>query len=64
MYIIIELSALCVLHDDEDVIGGIEDFVEFDDILVVDEFEYFDLSYDLSRRSTTLDIIFLCFILR
>jgi len=64
MYIIIELSALCVLHDDEDVIGGIEDFVEFDDILVVDEFEYFDLSFDLSRRSTTLDIIFLFFILR
>ena len=64
MYIIIELSALCVLHDDEDVIGGIKDFVEFDDILVVDEFEYFDLSFDLSRRSTTLDIIFLFFILR
>jgi hypothetical protein len=38
MYIIIELSSLCVLHDDEDIIGGIEYFVEFDDILMIDEF--------------------------
>jgi hypothetical protein len=36
--IIVELSTLGVFHNDEDIIGGIEYFIEFDNIFVIDEF--------------------------
>jgi len=62
--VIVKFSTLCKFHDDEDVIGCIKDFIEFDDVLVVDEFEYFDLSFDLDRKRVTFEIIFLFFILR
>lgn len=64
LYIVIEFAALCEFHDDEDIVGGVEYFVQFDDVLVVDEFEYFDLSFDLGLNWVTLEIIFLFFILR
>lgn len=62
--IVVELATLCEFHDDEDVVGGVEYFVEFDDVLMVDEFEYLDLSFDLGGRTGTLEIMFLFFILR
>ena len=36
---VVEFALARQFHDHVDVIGGIEDFVEFDDIGVVDEFE-------------------------
>lgn len=32
-----ELALLCKFHDDEDVVGSIENLVQFDDVGVVDE---------------------------
>lgn len=59
-----EFSLLCEFHDDEDVIGGIEYLVQFDDVGVVDEPEYLDLPLDLLEESGTLEIMFLFLILR
>ena len=64
LYVVIEFSALGKFHDNKDVVGGIQYFIELDDVLVVDEFEYFDLSFDLGGTRGTLDIMFLFFILR
>ena len=38
--VIEELAIVGQLHDDEDIIVGIEHFVEFDDIGMVDTFKY------------------------
>lgn len=62
--IVIELPFFSDLHDDKDIIGRIKDFIELDDILVIDELEYSDFSFYLSYKETTFDIIFLLFILR
>lgn len=62
--VIKELALLRKFHDDEDVVGGIEDLVQFDDVGVVDEPEYLDLSLDLLEESGTLEIMFLFLILR
>jgi len=64
LYIIIELSSLRKFHDDKDIFSGVKYFIEFDNVLVVDEFEYFDLSFDLNRGMVTLEIMFLFFIRR
>lgn len=64
LYVIIEFATFSELHDDKDVVGGIEYLVKFDDIFVVDELEDFDLSFDLDDKRITLDIMFLFFILR
>lgn len=34
-----ELPARAVLHDEEEVLGGLDDFVELDEVGVADEFE-------------------------
>jgi hypothetical protein len=62
LYVVVEFAAVCEFHDDEDVIGSIEYFIELDDILMVDELEYLDLPLHLSRSSPTFEIIFLFFI--
>jgi len=64
LYVIVQFAAVCQFHDDEDVVGGIEYLVEFDDILVADEFEYLDLSLDLNEAGSTFEMRFLFFILR
>lgn len=64
LYVIVKFSAVCQFHDDEDVVGGIEYLIKFDDILVADEFEYLDLSFDLNLVGYTFEIRFLFFILR
>lgn len=38
LYKVVELAFRGELHDDEDVVGCVEDLVEFDDVRVVDEF--------------------------
>jgi hypothetical protein len=38
-----ELSALHVLHDEEELLGGLDDLVQLDDVGVPDEFEDVDL---------------------
>jgi hypothetical protein len=42
--IVKELASFHVLHDEEEVFGRFDDFVELDDIGVADEFEDVDLS--------------------
>lgn len=64
MYIIIELPTLCIFHDDKNIVGSIQYLIKFDDIFVIDEFQYFDLSFDLHVGGNTLEIMFLFFILR
>lgn len=59
-----KFSLLCEFHDDEDVVGGIEYLIQFDDVSVVDKPEYLDLSLDLHEESGTLEIMFLFLILR
>lgn len=60
--VIVEFSSICEFHDDEDIIGSIEDLVKFDDVLVVDELKYFDLPFHLNVILFTFEIIFLFFI--
>lgn len=62
--VVVEFSPLCEFHDDEDVVGGVEHFVEFDDVVVVDELKDPNLPLDLSLDTCTLEIICLFFILR
>lgn len=62
--IIIELSALSQLHYNENIVSGVQNLIQFDDVGVVDEFEYLDLSFYLFIMDFTLDIMFLFFILR
>ena len=64
LYVVVQFAAVCQFHDDEDVVGGIEYLIEFDDILVADEFEYLDLSLDLYEVGSTFEMRFLFFILR
>ena len=44
---VVQFSFRSQLHNDEDIIGGIEYFIKLDDIGVVDELENLDLSFDL-----------------
>lgn len=62
--VVIQLALAGQFHDDEDVIGGVEDFVEFYDVGVVDKLEDFDFSLDLKSdiKRSTLEIMFLFFI--
>jgi hypothetical protein len=57
-----QLATRCHLHDHKNIGGSIQYFVEFDDVGVFDELEYFDLAFHLLREEGTLDIIFLFFI--
>lgn len=43
---IIELTFWGQFHNDKDIIGGVEDLIQFDDVGVVDKLENFDLSFD------------------
>jgi hypothetical protein len=61
--ILVELSSRRQLHDYEDVCGGVEDFVELDDVGMVKGLVVPDLPLDLHTLATTFDIIFLFFIL-
>lgn len=61
--ILVELPPRRQLHDDKDVCGGVEDFVELDDVGVVEGLMVPDLPLDLHTLATTFDIIFLFFIL-
>lgn len=45
--IVIELTSFCKFHNDEDVVGRIQHFVQFDNVLMIDKFQYFDLSLHL-----------------
>jgi hypothetical protein len=44
---LIELTLRGQLHDDENVIGGIENLIEFNYVGMVDEFQYFNLPFYL-----------------
>lgn len=57
-----EFSSVGEFHNHVDMCGRIQNFVEFDDMWMFDEFKYFDLSFDLFRQKGTFDIIFLFFI--
>ncbi len=41
-----QLAALCVLHDQEELFGTFDDFVELDEVRMPDDLEYVDLSGD------------------
>jgi hypothetical protein len=43
---VIQFALRSEFHDDKNIIGGIEDFIQFDDVGVVDELEDLDLSFD------------------
>lgn len=60
---VIELSAFCHLHNNEDIGCRVEDLIQFDDIGVADKFEDLDLSFDLCEVYVTFEIMFLFFIL-
>lgn len=62
--VVVELSAFCEFHDDENVVAGVEDFIELNDVVVVNEFEDADLSFDLGCPMSTFEIMCLLFILR
>jgi len=62
--VVVELSSFCQFHDDKDVVGGVQHFIEFDNIGMVNKFQYFDLSFDLNTNSYTFEIMFLFFIFR
>lgn len=64
LQIVKQFSSFCKFHHHEDVIGRVEDLVEFDDIGVTDKFEDFDLTLDLDVWGGTLEIMFLLRILR
>jgi hypothetical protein len=38
LYVIVQFSSICEFHDDKDVVGGVEYFIKFDDVLMADEF--------------------------
>jgi len=63
LYVVVELSALGHLHDHKDVTGGVQHFVEFDYVRVVDKLEDPDLPLDLPHHTSTFEIMFLFFIL-
>lgn len=62
--IVVQLAPLSQLHDHEDVVAGVEDLVELDDVVVVDELEDPYFPFDLNRPATTFDIMCLLFIFR
>jgi len=62
LYILVEFSTLGHFHDDEDVVGGIEHLIQFDDIGMGNKLEYLDLAGDLHAGGYTLEIMFLFFI--
>ena len=45
--VVVQFAPARQLHDDENVISSIQDFVEFDNVGVIDKLEDFDLSFDL-----------------
>ena len=47
---IIKLSFGGKLHDDKNIIGSIEYFIKFDDVRMIDEFQYFYLALDLKYQ--------------
>lgn len=55
--VLVQLPSFRDLHYDEDIIGSVQHFIELDDVGVVDEFQYFDLSFNLDGFRGTLDII-------
>ena len=63
LQVLIQLSSLCEFHDDIDIRGGVEYFVEFDDVGVTQKLEDLDFPFDLDRRELTLEIMLLFFIL-
>lgn len=64
LYIIVELSSIRELHDDEDIISRIKHLVQLDNVLVIDELEYLDFPLHLNQHTSTFEIIFLFFIFR
>jgi len=48
--ILIKFSSLGHLHDNEDVSGGIEYLIKFDDVWVANKFEDFNLAGDLDLK--------------
>ena len=46
--VVIEFAALREFHNHEDIVGSIKHFVQFDNVLMVDKFEYLDLPLHLS----------------
>ena len=60
--IFVEFSLGGKFHNDEDICGCIKDFIEFDDVGMINKFEDSDLFFDLTERRCTLEIIFLFFI--
>jgi hypothetical protein len=47
--IVVQLAALSQLHDDEDVVAGVEDLVKLNNVVVVDELQDPDLPFDLNQ---------------
>lgn len=64
LYVIVQFPSVCKLHNDEDVVGGVQHLVQLDNVLMTDKLQYLDLSLYLNPPTCTLEIIFLFFILR
>ena len=62
--VVVQFPAVCELHDDEDVVGGVQHLVQLDDVLMTDKLEDLDLPLYLTHPTCTLEIMFLFFILR
>lgn len=62
--IVVQLAALSQLHDDEDIVAGVEDLVKLNNVVVVDELQDPDLPFDLNPYVRTLEIMCLLFIFR
>lgn len=54
-----ELAALHVLHDEEELLGGLDDFVELDDVGVADELQDVDLPRDALHVRHVHDLLLL-----
>lgn len=45
--VVVQLSTLGEFHNDEDVVAGVQNFVKFDYVVMVDEFEDPNFPFDL-----------------
>lgn len=59
LYEVIEFSIAGQLHDNEDIVGRVQHFVELDDVGMVNEFQYLYFSFHLICKISTLEIMFL-----
>jgi len=62
LHILVELSITRKFHNDKNIIGSVQHFVELDNVGMAKEFQYSYLSFHLLRPILTLEIMLVFFI--